>query len=335
LNDLQTKLFETVRLRVQNPKRWIDEVADVLCKSKHAIYKKIQGETSLSLDEVVTLASHYHLHIDPMIRPDTVLSFEFPFHNGSSHYAEHLSHIRAQIETARMFSDAQLWHTGIELPFIHDHTFPDIVAFKFFIHSRTIWADNSGEYSRFNLEEARKNIDLIKQLREIVQLYYQFPTTEIWNCMILDITLSQIKYALQSQMLTQPEDALQLCGRLEEFVVHMEAMAERGYKFIPGEGAGAAFELYHNEIAHSTNLLLLTSTRADILYLGFANPQYMYSYNGSATESAYRWLQMLRSNATPITRESRKERLLFFTCLHKKITRARAEMEAIIKMNAL
>ncbi len=335
MNDLQTKLFETVRQRAQNPKHWIDEIAVVLCKSKHAIYKKIQGETSLSLDEVVTLASHYRVHLDPMIRPGSVLSFEFPFQNGSSHYTEHLSNIRKQIEVARTLPDAHLWHTGIELPFIHDHLFPDIVAFKFFIHSRTIWSNRSQEHSRFNLEEARKDVRLAKQLKEILRLYYQFPTTEIWNCMILDITLSQIKYALQSHMLVHHEDALQLCNALDEFIAHVELMAERGYKFIPGERAGAKFELYHNEIAHSTNVLLLKSGRGDILYLGFTNPQYMYSHTGPATESAERWLHMLRSNATPITRESRKERFMFFTTLQKKIARARAEIEVIIKMNAL
>ena len=335
MNDLQNQLFETVRQRAQNPKRWIDEVAEVLCKSKHAIYKKIQGEVCLSLDEVVTLATHYRLHLDPLIRPGTVLSFEFPFQNNSYHYTEYLANIHAQIEMARSLPEVRIWHTGIELPFIHDHLFPDLVAFKFFIHSQTIWADKVREHTRFDLGESRKDARLSKLLKEILRAYYKFPTIEIWNSMILDITLSQIRYALQSRMLVRPEDALLLCEALEGFITHMELMAEHGHKLIPGESPGAEFELYHNEIAHSINVLLLKSGRGDVLYLGFANPQFMYSHTGPATENTDRWLHMLRSNATPITRESRKERLAFFGALQKKVARARAEIEVIMKMNEL
>lgn len=335
MNDLQTKLFDNIRQRAQNPKRWIDEVADVLRKSKHTIYKKIQGESCLSLDEVVTLASHYQLHLDPMIRPGTVLSFEFPSQNHCRHYGEHLSQMRAQLELAEKLPDVQIWHAGIELPWIHDHGFPELVAFKFFIHNKTVWEYSNQSPEQFDLVEAQNDVHFEKELREILQKYYQFPTIEIWNGMILDITLSQIRYALQSHMLTQPEDALSLCDVLDTFITHMEQMAECGYKCLPGERAGGDFELYHNEIAHTINILLLQSGYGDMLYLGFTNPQYIYSHSNAATESAEHWLRMLRSNATPITRESRKERLVFFTMLRKKVARARAEIEVILKMNAL
>jgi hypothetical protein len=69
--------------------------------------------------------------------------------------------------------------------------------------------------------------------------------------------------------------------------------------------------------------------------MGFANPQFMYTHTGPATENISRWLQILRSNATPITRESRKERLAFFATLAKKIARTRAEIEVILQMQAL
>jgi hypothetical protein len=336
LNDLQNKLFETIRRRAVNPKRWIDEVADVLCKSKHAIYKKIQGETCLSLDEAVTLASHYQLHLDPMIRPDCVLSFEFPFAHRIAHHTEYLTTILNQIRAVRDLPDVQIWHTGIELPFIHDHGFPDLVAFKFFIHHMTVWSHLSETPARFDPDIFRKDFRFQKLLREILVMYYQFPTLEIWNTMILDITLSQIRYALQSQLFERPEDALSLCDSLEAFILHLGRMAECGYKFIPGEsGDGGSFELFHNEIAHSINVLLLKSGRGKILYLGFANPQFMYSYSEPAIDNADQWLEMLRRNATPVVRESRKERLSFFSALQKKISRTRMEVEVMLKMNEL
>jgi len=335
LNDLQHKLFETVRQRARSQKHWIDEVAEVLSKSKHAIYKKIQGETLLSLEEAIKLATHYELHLDPLIRPDTVLSFEFPFQNACTSYQEYLRQIQAQIEMAQRLPDLHIWHTGIELPFIHDHAFPDLVAFKYFIYRKTVWADASYPGEQFDLAASMKDQRFHTLLMDILRKYYQFPSTEIWNSMMLDITLSQVIFSLHSRMFVYPEDALILCSRLKEFLEHMESMAEYGIKYVPGETKGAGFVLYLNEIAHSINVVLLKSSSGDMLYLGFANPQFMYTHTGPATKNIDRWLQILRSNATPLVRESRKERLAFFASLHKKVERTRIEAEAILQMQAL
>jgi hypothetical protein len=324
-----------VRQRARNPKHWIDEVADVLCKSKHSIYKKIQGEVCLSFDEVITLASHYQMHLDPLIQPGKVLSFESPYRNNSYQYTEYLSHILMQITMARSLPDIHIWHTGIELPFMHDHVFPDLVAFKYFMHRKTVWGDMTKDLARFNLTEVRKDVQLLKMNKEVLRQYYQFPTTEIWNNMMLDITLSQIKYALQNFLLTHPEDALILCDALNDFISHAEVMAEHAVKFVPGDRDGGAFRLYHTGIVHATNVLLLKSTCGDIVYLDFAYPQFMYAHSGPATEHTDRWLNMLRSNATLITCEAHKERIAFFTTLRKKVARARTEIETIARMQEI
>jgi hypothetical protein len=335
LNDLQTKIFETVRLKAHNQKRWIDEVADVLHKSKYAIYKKVQGEICLSFEEVVMLASHYQMHLDPLIRPGMVLSFEFPFQSRAIHYTEYLAQIKAQIEAAQHLPDVHVWHTGIELPFVHDHLFPDLVAFKYFIHSRTTWSAGVINETQFDLNEWKNDLALPKLLKEIVRLYYRFPGTEIWNSMMLDITLSQIRYGLHSRMFVRMDDAFALCDALQAFVQYMEQIAESGQKIFPGESTGVSFELFHNEIAHTVNVILMQSKRGDVLYLGFANPQFMYSYSQPAVENMKGWLKMLKHNATPLTRESRKERLQFFSALQKKINKTRMELEVIGKMNEL
>lgn len=335
MNTIQYKLFETIRQRTKDPRRWVDEIAGVLNKSKYAVYKKIQGDSSLTFEELITLAQHYQLHIDPVIRPETVLSFEFPFQDPAYRYHDYLSSIQMQMDMASSLPDARIWHTGIELPFIHDHCFPDIVAFKFFIHSHTVWGDTDQKPAQFDLAAARRDSPQIRMIRDVLHAYYRFPTTEIWNTMILDITLSQIRYTLESRMLAVPEDAFALCDALSDFVKHMEKMAETGIKTPPEGGSGSEFELYHNEIAHSMNVIMLKSAYGDTLYLGFGNPQFMYSQAKPAVDNMNRWLQMLRSNATPITRESRKERTAFFDALHKKIARARTEIDAILKMQAL
>ena len=333
MNDLQNKLFETVRQRAQNPRHWIDEVAGVLHKSKYAIYKKIQGETCLSLDEVVTLAAHYGLQLDPMIRPGATLSFEFPADSDSYRYPRYLTDIRNELELAISLPDAHIWHAGIDLPLLHDHLCPDIVMFKFFI--RQCMVSPESHKGRYDLAEFSKDAYLKRLLKDLLVKYYRIATTEIWNSMILDITLGQIRYALQSGMLVHPQDALTLCTELETLVVHLENMAECGMKHLPGENAGAEFHVFHNEIAHAINVWLLKSERIKALYLGFSNPQFLYAQDGAAVENTERWLLKLRNNATPITCESRKERVAFFFALQKKIVKARAEIEAIIKMNEL
>ncbi len=334
--DLQRTMLQIARDRCDNPRRWMAELASVLNKTKHSIYKKVQGDIGLSLDEMIKLAEYYELCIDPLLRPDSALSFEFkeaPAPGQGEHY---LGLIESQLDKISKLPDVVLWHSGIELPFVHDYNFPRITAFKFYIHQKTLWNNAQSKVETFDLKAYLAKSIFIDPISRILEKYYAIPSIEFWNTMILDITLSQIRYTLESGLFKVQSDAILLCDDLARFLDHMELMATQGSKINCKTGnIGASFDLYYNEIAHSNNLILAASKRTEYIFLSFGNPHYMFTTADRAVHYTRGWFLSLQGQSQRISHSARKVRTAFFNQLRKRVLQARAQIENSISLNAL
>ncbi|MDX1406757.1 MAG: hypothetical protein R3330_01455 [Saprospiraceae bacterium] len=310
------------------------ELASVLNKTKHSIYKKVQGDIGLSLDEIIRLAEHYDLRLDPLLRPDTALSFEFAPTYAPSREAQYLDAIEAQLERVAALPGIVFWCSGIELPFIHNYNFPRLTAFKFFMHRRTFRNQDGGTTDCFNLQDFLSRPVFTKPMHRILDLYYTVPSVEFWNSMILDITLNQIRYTLESGLFRHADDALMLCDDLALFLDHTEHMAARGVKINAHNGsAGAQFDLFQNEIAHSNNLIMASSARTEYLFLSFGNPHYMYTTTERAVDYTRQWFLCLQQQSQRVSRAPLKVRAAFFNQLRKRIAITRNQLEAFITLH--
>lgn len=336
--EIQRQIFDQVRAQISH-KNWIDEIAEVLGRSKNSIYKKLSGDVGLSLDELVILANEYKIHLDPILQENQAVSFNFPFLTEETtlgkHYFRALSHLAEQFKS---IPDLKVWVSQMEIPFIHDYNFPAITAFKFFVHEKTIWRTDRQTMSKFHIGKALEQPGFRETLSGLRDTYYRIPSIEFWHTLILDITLAQIKYVMEIGAFEDPLDALVLCERLTDFVNHMQYMADLGYKVpVNGDPDGdhARFVLYHNEVAHSNNIIMLDSPVHQTVFLSFGNPNFLFSSGKSVVDYSRRWFGMLKENAQLITRESRKSRLAFFNELRKKIDQVMLEMNTLIKLQKL
>lgn len=337
-SEIQRFIFEQIRTRIPH-KKWIDEIAGVLGRSKNSIYKKASGDVGLSLEELTILSNEYQIHLDPILQEGEAVSFNFPFLEQEGSFGK--SYFRALRQLADQFRempDLQVWVSQMELPFVHDYNFPEITAFKFYVHEKTIWKADRRSASRFQLEKALNKPGFRKSLDELIEIYYQIPSIEFWHSLILDITLAQIKYTMEVGGFEDPLDALILCEKLNDFVNHMQYMADLGLK-VPVKDHGhfehARFVLYHNEVAHSNNIILLDSPKVRTVFLSFGNPNFLFSSGTNVVDYSKRWFDILKENSQLITRESRKSRLTFFNELRRKIDQVMLELNTLIKLQKL
>ena len=104
--------------------------------------------------------------------------------------------ILTYFNTVTALPDPHIRHACIELPFIHDYQFPEITAFKFFIHQHMMESSSPG--IRYQPGKFLAQAEFNRHVRDTVRRYYQIPSTEYWNDLILDITLSQVQFTLES-----------------------------------------------------------------------------------------------------------------------------------------
>ncbi len=335
---IQREIFEQVRSQINN-KKWIEEIAQVLGRSKNSIYKKLSGEIGLSIDEIAKLSERYRIYMDPIFQPNRTVSFDFPFLSQQDTEIDNYFHsLSSMSDQFSKMPDLRVWMSQMEIPFIHDYNFPEITAFKFFIHEKTIWRPKARVQAKFSLEKSLAKPGFKEILKKLLHTYYQVPSVEFWHSLILDITLSQIKYALEIGAFEDPLDALVLCERLIDFVNHTQYMADLGLKITADENNDikqADFVLYHNEVAHSNNLIFLEGSKNSTVFMNFGNPNFIYSSVGSVVDYTTRWFEILKDNSQLITRESRQSRLSFFNELRKKIDNTMLEINTLMKLQRL
>jgi hypothetical protein len=64
LTDVQNAFFERVRERMNSNLSLVNEIAEVLNVSNDSAYRRLRGETALSLNEAFLLASHFQIALE-------------------------------------------------------------------------------------------------------------------------------------------------------------------------------------------------------------------------------------------------------------------------------
>ena len=236
---IQHELFELIKIRAADPKAWIDEIATILSISKPAVYKRINGTTALSLDDVARLMRQYSISFDKLVLPDkNSISFDFPYlEREIKSFPDYVIPLRAAVEKLSKVPEIKVWYATNELPFFYYFFFPDLTYFKFYMYARTVWNIPSYQNMKINLQEFSGYYALKDDIDAIQTAYYSLPGLELWNENVLNNTLNQIVYFLSSNYFEIPQEAFVLCDRLSSIIQHATKMAEKCKKFKFGNSA--------------------------------------------------------------------------------------------------
>jgi len=65
--EYQSIVFEKIKNLVVGPNDYIDRIADALNISRSAVYKRINGETRLSVDDLILLMREFNISFDDIV----------------------------------------------------------------------------------------------------------------------------------------------------------------------------------------------------------------------------------------------------------------------------
>jgi transcriptional regulator with XRE-family HTH domain len=76
-DNIQSSFLDQVRKRLAPNVSFADELAEILNISRDSAYRRMRGETVLSLDEVKKICTHYGVSLDSLLAPSSqVISFQ-------------------------------------------------------------------------------------------------------------------------------------------------------------------------------------------------------------------------------------------------------------------
>jgi hypothetical protein len=332
----QNLVFEKIKSSNGDQKDWVDQIGETLNISKSAVYKRLKGDTMLSMEDLVTLMKTFKFSFDDLIYEEKKqVGFSFPYKDREiKSFLDYIEPLKNFVLGANSLPEKQVQYATNEFHFffyLHDK---DLTYFKFYMFAKTVWNLASYKGKAFNLEDFSEWVLIEKDVDMILRSYYEIDNVEIWNGNVLANTLNQIKYALQSGLFANPEDALLLCDKLGAMIMHVSKMAELGKKFMIGQNpdhVNARIQMYHNEITYTSNLLLLESPQISQIYFAFDNPNYILSDEPRLVQYTHDWFERIKRNALPISEAANRNRRAFFGQIKKNIEQTKEQIAAYIK----
>lgn len=307
-----------------------DELSDLLEVSTDSAYRRIRGETALSIDEVVKICKHYKIPFSPVSEenPNTITFGIRPLNNDKLAFENYLVDLRNDLKKISHFENAQIIYAAEDIPVFHHFCFDELTAFKCFYWNKEIL--NSDFTEGKNFDASLIPTEWIKTGREILNYYNKVQSIEIWSDNTMNGTLKQIEFFWESGLFRNKEDALLITDQMEKVIRLMAKQAELKTKFINESEIGANennFDLYRSDVTIGNNCILVKMGNIQATYISYHTLNFMTSMSTNFSNQTDMWLKNLLKKATLISGSSEKYRYQFFKLKYESLDRLKEKIK--------
>ena len=326
-NELQTMFFQFIKTKLPSHLSLVDELADLLEISNDSAYRRIRGEKRISLEEVSKIASHFKLSVDQLLN---LKSSDSKIFSGNYVTAENFNfemYLQKMLDTfvfLNTFKRRELLHLCKDIVIFYYFPYPELAAFKNFAWMKTILDFPAFAHQSFHCDMFDKSSLEINA--KIARQYALIPGSEIMNVSNIHTTLYQIEYYKTARMFRSDNELKTIYEQLHKMIDHIEAQAEKGVKFMPGEketSQSAPYNLYINDflIGDNSFLAILENNRISFLIHNYLN--YLSTSDEAHTTYHYNFLQNIIHKSILLSKSSEKLRSGFFYLIHEEIEKSR------------
>ncbi len=327
---MQKKIIEAILAQFSKKSEVIESISILLGVGKDGVYRRMRGDSHFTPDEISILAKKFNISIDSLIWGDAK-SVNFSFNDFSRHivtYEDYMTEIYLDTVKMSKLPNVKVQYASSEIPFFYYCLFPELISFKLYNFGYTIWEMEYSKKYKFSFDLIPAKV--LEIANEVSRTYNTLPGLELWNINILDNTLAQIEYHHSIGSFANETDALTLCDIISQWADHMKLMAEHGHKLSPKLGAkfpGATFELYHNEMVHTNNTILVTTPGINMVFSTFANPNFLKTSDERMCNYIKDWFEKVLEKSIKISTHNSKNRESFFNKLQHKVAVVKARIQ--------
>ncbi len=310
-----------------------DELTQILKLSQDSAYRRMRGETAMSIDEAVILCNHYKIPISHFTEetPGLVTFKYLPPEPKREVFYNHLEALYKTTDGLLDFEDRKIIYGAIDAPLFYHFGFEHLAIFKmhFWMH-----AINGIPGFKDFYDENDVDRDLVKLSKKIHEGYMMIPSEEIWQEDILLTSLMQLEYYVDFGYFKNHEDALNIIHDLHQLINLVEQMAECSHKLKPGDKSKqqyASFHLYHSDVLLGNNTVIAIGNERKTTFLSHMTFHAMSTMNETYSAHAETWMRRIINKSTLISGSSEKVRTKFFRKLRSYIDNSaeRIKKEAV------
>jgi len=293
-----------------------EEIADILDVSIDSAYRRIRGETELTIEEIYKITKKYTISIDDVFsnRSDTVTFAYTKLTDSDKNFEFYLSRIQNHLKAINQFEQKKIYYVAEEIPIFYSFFSKKLTEFKLFYWQRSVL--NVADYQQQKFEFGFVSQKLIDIAHGVFTEYQSVPSTEIWTTETVLTGLRQIKFYFDSGIVNQKQ-AIELLEEYKKMIELVHRNAENARKNVSDKNE--SFFLYNSEVVLGTNCIYVLTGESKYSYISFNTLNSLTTNNPQFCEETEHWVRNLEKKSTLISGVAEKQRYQFFNKMFKKV----------------
>jgi len=317
-------------------KKPVDIVMSILGISKSGAYKKLNGDSKFSLDEIITIFKEMNISFDRYFLSGQGEFKSYSFSTDTikykpRSYSEFWHQINSNLEELIKDPNASAIYLSNEIPFFYYLQFPKLLSFKLFVWDKTNW-DISPEVDKFSFNIVNTIPKLNELTQNVLNLYLSYPSIELWNPDMLRLTMMQLSYYTKAGVFKSAETIREIISDMDKMLTFMKKNCDSGKKsFFGKETSNNDVEIYLNELVFNSEMIFTRSDNRKTLYNKYDTPNYLLSDDKRVCDHIELWLEKIIQKSTLISSRGKRDRDLFFKNAFEDLDIFLERMEGMIK----
>lgn len=280
-------------------------------------YRRIRGETPISLSEAYTLAEAFHITFNGLTEESAgIVQFGYtPLYPKKESMEGYLTRLLQNLRMISKQPDAKVTYCSQDIPIFHNIRLEELGKFKLFYWMRSIINVEEFLSQKFSKDVIPSH--LLQLCRDIYAEYEKISSIELWSESTINSTLRQVQYYWESGLFERDEDFMGVIENLRTLIHQIEESASSGKKTSASDSA--SYELYISEIELTTNCALVELEEQNAVFLGHHTFNMLETTHSVYTEQTQQWFKNMVGKATLVSTVGEKYRYQFFHGVHRKI----------------
>lgn len=301
----------------------VHEMAELLEISTDSAYRRMRGDTSLTIFEVIKLSEHFKVSFESVNSSETgAVTFSYArLGEKEGGFREFLLYLRSRLERMDKSENKYIKYVSEDVPVIYNYKYPELAAFKMFYWMKSIMNVPELEQVKFSNSVIPSDIKTIG--KEIAELYSRIPSIEIWTDTTIISIVKQIEFYFESGLFATTEDFLSVCRALRTEIEDIQKQAETESKrMVENDGEWVPdknYTLYFSDIELTNNCVLLSMGDVKNVFLGHQTFNTMDTSNVGYCQDTERWMDNIIKKSNLISGVSEKLRYQFFNKMYTAI----------------
>lgn len=322
-DNIQSIFLDQIKRKLKSNESLADELAEILNISRDSAYRRIRGETVLSLDEAKLLCIRFGISLDNLVTgTGEMVSFHYRAVDAPNFtFDKWLKSLLANLESLMPFPDREIIYLANNVPPAYYFNFPLLATFKVFFWMNSLWHVEHLKGIKFSPKLVPN--ELIEVGKRFWKRYTDMPRIEIWSVETANTTLSQIEFYYEAGFFADAGYAPQLCDEYMSMIREVREWATVGYKDKPEQ----KFSLFKNDLLLPDTTILFKMGNKRFTMLPCNTMDLLTTSDEMFCKKAEEHLINLLSKSNLISTSGEKARNKFFNEIEEKTLQLKSRLK--------